>query len=118
MRLQSKGLGKLSLPFRLGESKITKGDNCIVFEGRITEKKVNWPYRGELEDADIVNFMKLANERTVMRYVAEQAGVKLYGRMFLAACRLVASPFRRRADSATDGKTEEDSKKNKSGEKP
>ena len=56
MRLQSKGLGKITLPFRLGESRITKGDDCIVFEGRITEKKVNWPYRGELEDPDIVNF--------------------------------------------------------------
>jgi len=107
MRLQSKGLGKLTLPFRLGESKITKGDDCIVFEGRITEKKVNWPYRGELEDADIVNFMKLANQKPVVRYVAESAGLRLYGRMFLAACRLIASPLRRGAHSETTNNSEQ-----------
>jgi hypothetical protein len=104
MRLQSKGLGKVTLPFRLGESRITRGDDCIVFEGRITEKKVNWPYRGELEDKDIVNFMKLANQRPVVRYVAEQAGVKLYGRMFLAACRLLVSPFRRKTENTAKEK--------------
>jgi|ETNmetMinimDraft_26_1059896.scaffolds.fasta_scaffold41812_2 hypothetical protein len=110
MRLQSKGLGKITLPFRLGESRISRGKDCIVFEGRITEKKVNWTYRGELEDGDIVEFMKLANTRPVMRYVAEQAGVKLYSRMFVAACRLIASPFRKSKKTATAESVEKKSK--------
>ena len=35
---------------------------------------------------------------------AEQAGVKLYGRMFLAACRLLVSPFRRKTENTAKEK--------------
>jgi len=61
MRLSSKGLGKMTLPFDLAEAQIAKGeDGRVWFSGRIKKRAVRWDYRLRLDDADIVRFMALA----------------------------------------------------------
>ena len=96
MRLASKGLGKVTLPFRFTEARITEAPDCVVFEGRIKEKKVNWTYRAEVEDADLVNFVILARDPAVVAYLAERLGVGLFGKVAVSALKLVISLLFRR----------------------
>lgn len=77
MRLQSKGLGKLTLPFALDEAHIAVVDDGLWFNGRIQEKKVNWTYRMRLDDTDIVNFIELAARPEVVRFLARTLGLRL-----------------------------------------
>ena len=95
MRLASKGLGKVTLPFRFTEARITEAPDCVVFEGRIKEKKVNWTYRAEVEDADLVNFVILARDPAVVAYLAERLGVGLFGKVARSALKLILHPLRR-----------------------
>lgn len=95
MRLASKGLGKITLPFRFTEARITEAPDCVVFEGMIKEKKVNWTYRAEVEDADLVNFVILARDPAVVGYLAERLGLGLFGRVARSALKLILHPLRR-----------------------
>lgn len=91
MRLASKGLGKITLPFRFTEARISEATDCLVLEGTIKEKKVNWTYRAELEDSDILDFAILAHRPAVARYIAEHAGVAVFAEAARAAARLLGS---------------------------
>jgi hypothetical protein len=102
MRLSSKGLGKITLPFRFTEARITEAENCVVFEGMIKEKKVNWTYRAEVEDADLLNFVILAHDPAVVDYIAERVGLGLFGKVARAALKLVLHPFRRSVPGPPD----------------
>lgn len=95
MRLASKGLGKITLPFRFTEARITETPDCVVLEGMIKEKKVNWTYRAELEDADLVNFVILARDPAVVGYLAERLGLGLFGKVARSALKLIFHPLRR-----------------------
>lgn len=95
MRLASKGLGKITLPFRFTEARITEAPDCVVFEGMIKEKKVNWTYRAEVEDADLVNFVILARDPAVVGYLAERLGLGLFGTVARSALKLILHPLRR-----------------------
>ena len=95
MRLASKGLGKITLPFRFTEARITEAPDCIVLEGMIREKKVNWTYRAEVEDADLVNFVIMARDPAVVGYLAERLGLRLFGKVARSALKLILHPFRR-----------------------
>lgn len=90
MRLASKGLGRLTLPFALNEAEITLEDEELWFRGRIKEKKVNWDYRMRLEDEDIVNFVKLARHPQIIKFVAQKCGFSLLARV---AGRIVKTLF-------------------------
>ena len=96
MRLASKGLGKLTLPFRLSEAEVVLDEGRLTFQGVIKERTVNWPYRAELEDSDIVGFVTVARRPEVVRYVAEHVGVRLLGALLGALAALLLIPFRRR----------------------
>lgn len=102
MRLASKGLGKITLPFRFTEARISEARDFVVFEGRIKEKKVNWTYRAELEDADLFNFVVMARNPAVVAYLAERAGLGLFGRAARSALRLILHPLRRASPAPTD----------------
>src|SRR5208337_2334955 len=95
MRLASKGLGKVTLPFRFSEARITEAPDCVVLEGMIKEKKVNWTYRAEVEDADLLNFVIMARDPIVVGYLAERLGLGLFGKMASSALKLMLHPFRR-----------------------
>lgn len=77
MRLASKGLGRLTLPFALNEAKIKEEEGKLWFFGRIKEKTVNWDYRMRLEDEDIVRFVKLARHPEIMAFIARRCGFSL-----------------------------------------
>ena len=98
----SKGLGKVTLPFRFTEARITEAPDCVAFEGRIKEKKVNWTYRAEIEDADLVNFVILARNPAVVAYLAERLGVGLFGKVARCALNLILHPMRRAAAGRPD----------------
>ena len=78
MRLWSKGLGKLVLPFYLSKAeKVYPQDDFIVIEGRIVERKVNWPYRIRLFPDDMVTFTKLmVEDKNIIRFLKTQLGFK------------------------------------------
>ena len=94
MRLASKGLGKVTLPFRLAEARITEGDGFLVLEGLIKEQNVNWTYRAELEDSDILNFLILARRPVVAGYIARRTGAGLFARATSSALRLILRRLR------------------------
>jgi len=102
MRLASKGLGKVTLPFRFTEARITEAPDCVVFEGMIKEKKVNWTYRAEIEDADLVNFVILARDPAVVGYLAERLGLGLFGKVTRCALKLMLHPLRRAVPARPD----------------
>lgn len=86
MRLSSKGLGKLTLPFSLSESQVIYerkegGEDELWLKGRIKERTVNWDYRMLLEDSDIVGFIALAHKPQLVFYIARQARFLLIGRI-------------------------------------
>jgi hypothetical protein len=95
MKLASKGLGKIILPFRFTEARISEAADCLVLEGIIKEKKVNWTYRAELEDSDIINFVILARNPVIVSYIADRVGLALFGRLLRSAVTLVLGVFRR-----------------------
>ena len=95
MKLASKGLGKIALPFRFTEARLSEAPDCLVLEGIIKEKKVNWTYRAELEDSDIVNFVILARNPVIVSYLADRVGLALFGRFLRSALTLVLDLFRR-----------------------
>ncbi len=95
MRLASKGLGKMTLPFRLSEADVVLEDGELMFQGVIKERTVNWPYRAQLQESDIVGFVVLARRPEVVRFVAEQIGLRLVGALLGATLQLLAHPFRR-----------------------
>lgn len=92
MRLASKGLGKITLPLRFTEARISEAPDCIVLEGAIKESKVNWTYRAELEDSDILNFVILAHSPPLADYIAEHVGLALFGRALRAIAKLLRHP--------------------------
>ncbi|MBI3181056.1 MAG: hypothetical protein HYZ28_02810 [Myxococcales bacterium] len=100
MRLSSKGLGKVTLPFRLAEGRISSAAECLVLEGVIREGKVNWTYRAELEDGDILAFVLLARRRKMVTYLAERLGARLFVHLARAMLRLLSWPFRRKSVQA------------------
>jgi hypothetical protein len=69
----------------------------VVLEGIIKEKKVNWSYRAEIEDSDIINFLILARSPAVASYLADRVGLGIFTRLLWAAFQLILYPFRRRA---------------------
>lgn len=79
MKLWSKGLGKLILPFYINEAEsVEEESDCIVIKGRIIEKKVNWPYIIRLYPDDMVNFTRLmAYNPVVLSYMKKRLGIKL-----------------------------------------
>ena len=95
MKLASKGLGKIALPFRFTEARLSETPDCLVLEGIIKEKKVNWTYRAELEDSDLVNFVILARNPVIVSYLADRVGLALFGRLLRSALTLVRDLFRR-----------------------
>lgn len=102
MRLASRGLGKITLPFRFTEARITEAPDYVVFEGMIKEKKVNWTYRAEVQDQDLVNFLILARDPVVITYLAKRVGFRLLGKAARSAMRLILSPLRRESPKALD----------------
>jgi len=94
MKLASKGLGKIALPFRFTEARISEAPDCLVLEGIIKEKKVNWTYRAELEDSDLVNFLILARNPVIASYLADRVGLALFARFLRSALTLVLDLFR------------------------
>jgi hypothetical protein len=106
MRLASKGLGKVTLPFRFTEARITETPDCVVFEGMIKEKKVNWTYRAEIEDADLLNFVIMARDPAVVGYLAERLGLGLFGKVARCALKLILHPLRRAVPARPDSPSE------------
>jgi hypothetical protein len=111
MRLSSKGLGKMSLPFDLVEARIEIGDDGhLWFSGRIKERSVRWEYRLRLDDTDIVRFMALARHPEIIRYVAAELGPallrRIVGRAWSTAVGLVA-PRRRLVRDRGDAETQD-----------
>ena len=101
MRLSSKGLGKMTLPFDLAEAQIAKGeDGRVWFSGRIKKRAVRWDYRLRLDDADIVRFMALARHSEIVRYVAQRLGTKLYRQLLARALATARGFFARRRPPA------------------
>lgn len=94
MKLASKGLGKIALPFRFTEARLSEAPDCLVLEGIIKEKKVNWTYRAELEDSDLINFLILARNPAIVSYLADRLGLALFGRFLRSALTLVLDLFR------------------------
>ena len=78
MKLASKGLGSVTLPFRLREADIREEKGEIWLHGAIKEKKVHWVYRMRLEDADIVNFVALAKDDEIVAYLAHRCGAGMF----------------------------------------
>ncbi len=78
MKLWSRGLGKLILPFYLDKAEaVEEEDDCIIIKGRIVEKKVNWPYIIRLYPEDMIRFTHLmAYDRTVLSYIKSRLGMK------------------------------------------
>jgi hypothetical protein len=93
MRLWSKGLGKLILPFDLGEAEsVQREGDSILIEGRIVERKVNWPYRIHLTDSDMVDFTRLMAENPLIQsYLRSRLGFSLVGFVLLL---ILTLPFR------------------------
>ena len=105
MKLASKGLGKITLPFRFTEARISNTPDCLVLEGIIKEKKVNWTYRAELEDSDIINFVILARNPVIVSYLADHLGLALFGRFLWSALILVLDLFRRAPSRIADSRS-------------
>jgi hypothetical protein len=80
MKLWSKGLGKLILPFDLSEAEsIEIKQDHILITGRIIEKKVNWPYTIHLYLEDMYNFTKLMSEsKDIIKYLKDKLGLKFF----------------------------------------
>ncbi len=78
MKLASKGLGSVTLPFSLKEADINMENGEIWMHGAIKEKKVHWVYKMRLEDADIINFVALAKNDEIVAYLAQRCGISLF----------------------------------------
>lgn len=78
MRLWSKGLGKLILPFYISEAeKVEIVDDSVQIEGRIVEKKVNWPYKINLYLEDMLTFTRfMASSDEVIYFIKSQVGYR------------------------------------------
>ena len=81
MKLWSKGLGKLVLPFFLDRAESVEADEeCVIIKGRIVEKKVNWPYIIRLYPEDMVRFTRLmAYDKAVLSYIKSRMGMRFIG---------------------------------------
>jgi hypothetical protein len=91
MRLHSRGLGRLTLPFSLGSANIERREGKLWLYGKIQERTVNWTYRMLLEDEDIVRFIALARKPEIVEWIAKKAGWSLLKKIFLFFCRLLLS---------------------------
>jgi len=78
MKLSSKGLGPVTLPFKLNEAEIKEQNGELWLFGMIKAKKVKWAYKMRLEDSDIVNFVGLARNDEIVRYLAKRCGFGLF----------------------------------------
>jgi hypothetical protein len=78
MKLASKGLGSVTLPFSLREADIKVEKNELWLHGAIKDKKVHWVYKMRLEDADIINFVALAKNDEIVSYLAQRCGFSLF----------------------------------------
>lgn len=85
MKLASKGLGAVTLPFSLKEADIKEENGELWLHGAIKEKKVHWVYKMRLEDADIINFVALAKNDEIVAYLAQRCGFRLF---FIALTRI------------------------------
>lgn len=76
MKLWSKGLGKLTLPFDLQDAESIEPEGDVIrIEGRIESEKVNWPYTIKLEADDMIRFTKLmATDEKYLRFLARKHG--------------------------------------------
>jgi hypothetical protein len=79
MKLWSKGLGKLTLPFDLEDAEAIEPEGDVMkIEGRIESDKVNWPYTVKLEAEDMIRFTKMmATDEDYVRFLAEHHGWSL-----------------------------------------
>ncbi|GBD02744.1 hypothetical protein HRbin19_00012 [bacterium HR19] len=79
MRLWSKGLGKLILPFYLDEAEqVDDFDEYVLIKGRIVEKKVNWPYKIFLFPYDMVKFTRfMADDKTILSFLKRNLRFRL-----------------------------------------
>lgn len=79
MKLWSKGLGKLVLPFDMDKAEsVEEAEECIIIKGRIIEKKVNWPYLIRLYPDDMVRFTHLiVYDNVVLSYLKRRMGLRL-----------------------------------------
>lgn len=78
MRLVSKGLGAVTLPFSLKEANIKVENGELWLHGTIKERKVHWIYKIRLEDPDIINFVALAKNDEIVAYLAQRCGFRLF----------------------------------------
>ena len=78
MQLASKGLGSVTLPFRLKEALIKNENHELWLHGAIKEKKVHWVYQMRLEDTDIINFAALAKNDDIVAYLVQRYGLSLF----------------------------------------
>ncbi len=82
MRLWSKGLGKLILPFEIDKAESISeyddgGRKVILIQGRIIEKKVNWPYKIYLDIDDMVRFTAfMAKNNIILSYIKSYCGYR------------------------------------------
>jgi hypothetical protein len=79
MRLWSKGLGKLILPFYLDKAEsVSPFPDYVLIRGRIVEGKVNWPYKIFLFPQDMVRFIKfMAQNDVVISFLKRNLGFSL-----------------------------------------
>ncbi len=67
MKLWSKGLGKLILPFYLDKAEsVLPSQEYILIRGRIVEGKVNWPYKIFLFPQDMVRFISFMSQNDIV----------------------------------------------------
>jgi len=79
MRLWSKGLGKLILPFYLDKAEsVSVSPDYVLVRGRIVEGKVNWPYKIFLFPEDMVRFIRfMAQNKVIILFLKRNLGFKL-----------------------------------------
>ena len=85
MWVWSKGLGQMVMPLNLKQVKILAEKEKLVVKGQIVAPKVNWDYTITLREQDLVDFMKLLNERKVVEYLAHEGWIRHLGGLFMRA---------------------------------
>ena len=77
MRLWSKGLGRLVLPFEIRTARVDLTPEHLVLSGVIREGKVVWDYTVKMTEKDFLGFSRLATEPEVLNFLARQHGLGL-----------------------------------------
>lgn len=85
MWVWSKGLGQAVMPLDLNKVEVIAEQDKIVMKGRIIAPKVNWHYTLTLREQDLLDFMRLLNERQVVEYLVREGMVRRFGALFKQA---------------------------------